>query len=1262
MPGRRTHKRSNHPADFAAPPLNTISTGYPFHVSQLQQMLYPGAAQNGMFQYVSQTPPVRYVFTQRNYSSAFGNVPVDHPQGNRTTFSSRNQMDRMGHERSRGMMVNQNPFQEQNSVPVTAVANSKVSICNEEGVWTKKNLYAMVKAFVDDPNAEEMSFPPTLSAAERHMVHEIALNFNLHHRSAGCKSERVLTLKKIGSIKNQEKDRENAAFNGDRVKTIDGYQGAQRLPDEYIKSRMNEISLLLGPFLRKMYSQLKATAAKPLRNRHLVVVQPGLMKAPQGNTQHQRYRELQEFRRSLPSYKRRDEIINALKQNNVLIVSGDTGCGKTTQIPQILYDSEVFQKDLEIICTQPRRISALSVAQRVAEERGETCGNSCGYIIRFDNMTSPSTKIVYMTTGILLRRLHTDPQLNGVSCIIVDEVHERDVETDFCLLLLRDRLIEQQRNNQLYKNHVKVVVMSATVQIEKVASYFVCVCGGRAPPIISIPGTLFPVEECFLEEALKWTHLPPSAVPAISMLANVSEKKSKNGNSEDRNDGSIFEKIKATVFGETDNDPEVLVPYDLVFKLISYIHASSHDLSESILIFLPGWASISRVNTMIQRSPIARELSVLQLHSSLTAAEQQRVFYRPPKRFRKVVLSTNIAEASVTIDDIVYVIDSCLTKGTSYDARGNTSVLKATFISKANGMQRRGRAGRCRAGVCVHLLPRSAYEKLPEFLLPEIMRSPLEDVCLQVKALKPDEVCAKVLSRAMDPPPADSTEHAVRFLKDMGAFTSEKEQMTNLGRALSKLPIHPLLGKMLLAAACLGVLEPVVTIAAYLSGKSPFIKPLPHQKNAMRNAVQSIDNGLLSDHLSVMKLFDEWKKSNCSADYAMQNFADQTVLRSMDRIRKQLLRLVKDSSLLRKVEDPMRMASRHSSNLGLVRLVALWSLYPRIASVEYRANRSRKRPEIFCWDNKVAQCAMGSALAFKNRDDFRDRAFVFYHERMYLEANLTVFDASAVTPVEVALCLREFALRPLTDVPPAFLTDDESKMAPAFPFVLEREEEAKDLAVLFFDGDKKLYVTSLPVGLLLRDVRECMDYYLALSIKEVRADLFPEDLIRVLAYVVGYPFSDEVSAIDNNTSDKPVVTYGEEESLEPTTIDCRSAQLNDISDDEDDAPEIFMEDFEDLQMTEEEIQRAIDVFGELAILNRQGGLRLLGAFEKGVQLRQVEADLSRGPEGDFFSEEREQKLRNEDAKKSDECDDEEDEDDDIIIAKAGELDIDDNEY
>ncbi|ESL07533.1 ATP-dependent DEAD/H RNA helicase [Trypanosoma rangeli SC58] len=1201
-------------------------------------------------------PQAHYVYPQENHPAVFGPVPNSIFQANTTTFPQRHRRGGRHHCGNSGMRGVQNYAHGQHSVTVPDVVNPHERTDSNVSLWTKKNLHAMVKAFVDDPNANEMSFPPTLSAAERHLVHQAALNFNLQHRSAGSMSERVLTLKKIGSIATQEKDREVAALNGIRVKTIDGYQGAQRLPDDDVRLRLNEIKILITPFMRKMYRQLKAAAEKPPRARHLIVVQPGLNTVPQGKVQHQRYEELQEFRKSLPAYKRRDDIVNAVRDNNVLIVSGDTGCGKTTQIPQMLYDSGVFQKDLEVICTQPRRISALSVAQRVAEERGESCGDSCGYIIRFDNATSSNTKIVYMTTGILLRRLHTDPDLNGVSCVLVDEVHERDVETDFCLLLLRDRLIEQQRKNPLYKNHVKVVVMSATIQINKVASYFTDVCGGKAPPVISIPGTLFPVEECFLEEALKWTQMPLSAFPAISTLTNVSEKRTTKEDSGDGNGNSLFERIKDSVFEETGRDPEALVPFDLVLKLISYIHGRSHDLSESILVFLPGWASISRVTTLIQRSSIARELSVLQLHSSLTAAEQQRVFYRAPKRYRKVVLSTNIAEASVTIDDIVYVIDSCLTKGTSYDSGGNTSVLKATYISKANGMQRRGRAGRCRAGLCVHLLPRAAYGKLPEFLLPEIMRSPLEEVCLHVKALKPDEGCAKVLNRAIDSPPEDSVEHAIRFLKDMGAFTYEREQLTNLGRALSKLPIHPLLGKMLLAAACLGVLEPIATIAAYLSGKSPFIKPLPEQKIAMRNTIKSIDNGLLSDHFCAMKLFDEWKKSNCSADYATRQFADQNVLRSMDRIRNQLLRLVKDSSLLRKVNDPMRMASRYSGNLGLIRLVALWSFYPRIASVEYRANRNRRKAEVFCWDNKAAQFSMGSAVAMQTRDDFNDRAFVFYHERMYLEANLTLFDATAVTPVETALCLRELTLRPFTEVSPTFLTDEESKMAPAFPFTLEREEEAKDLAVLFFDGDKKVYVTSLPVGLLVRDLRECMDYYLALAIKEVRADLFPENLIRALAYTVGYPLDEKTCVGVNENYDEPVVRGKEKQkSLEPTMTVCKNDYVNDNYDDESDAPEIVMEDFEDMQMTEEEIQRATTVFGELAIFNRHHGSRLLGAFEKGEQLREVDAD--KRLEENIIPAANNQNLGEKGGQNANEYSDEEDDDEDIIVAKVGELDI-----
>ncbi|RNF24274.1 putative ATP-dependent DEAD/H RNA helicase, partial [Trypanosoma conorhini] len=540
MPAKRKHNSNAQGADLTAYHFNNRYTSQPFHVSQLQQTVYPGELQNLWLQQAVPIPQAYYSMSpQGNYPPGFVPVPNLPPQGNITTSSKRRERGNRTHGANRGMDADRNLFSGQHSVtaPVLPYSNARNDV--DESPWTKKNLHAMVKAFVDDPNANEMSFPPTLSAAERHLVHQAALNFNLHHRSTGSKSERVLTLKKIGSIALQEKDREIAALNGIRVKTIDGYQGAQRLPDEDVKLRLNEIRTLINPFLRKMYRQLKATAERPPKARHLTVVQPGLNKVPQGGIQHQRYKELQEFRRSLPAYRRKDEIINAMRDNNVLIVSGDTGCGKTTQIPQMLYDSDVFQKDLEIICTQPRRISALSVAQRVAEERGESCGASCGYIIRFDNVTSSSTKIVYMTTGILLRRLHTDPELTGVSCILVDEVHERDVETDFCLLLLRDRLIEQQRKNPRYKNHVKVVVMSATIQIEKVTSYFTDVCGGRAPPVISIPGTLFPVTECFLEEALKWTQMPPSAVPAIAMLSNISKEKANEGLSEDRNNYSL---------------------------------------------------------------------------------------------------------------------------------------------------------------------------------------------------------------------------------------------------------------------------------------------------------------------------------------------------------------------------------------------------------------------------------------------------------------------------------------------------------------------------------------------------------------------------------------------------------------------------------------------------------------------------------------------------------------------------------------------------
>ncbi|AAZ11638.1 ATP-dependent DEAH-box RNA helicase, putative [Trypanosoma brucei brucei TREU927] len=1050
----------------------------------------------------------------------------------------------------------------------------------------KKHLQSMVKAFVDDPTAHELSFPPTLSAAGRQQVHKFAHTFGLFHKSSGSQNERFLTLRKFNKT-SEEQGRQFLIANGVRVRT-EGYQGAQRLPDEYIRPKVSNINLLVGPLLKRMFRDLKLRGEQRQGGRQLTVVQPGLGNVPTSKVPRHRYAELQRFRVTLPAFRQQGAILNAVKISDIVVISGDTGCGKTTQIPQMLYDAGIFNKDLQIVCTQPRRVSALSVAQRVSEERGEACGNSCGYIIRFDNITSSETRIVYMTTGILLRRLRTDPQLSDVSCLIVDEVHERDVETDFCLLLLRDRIIDQRRNPGAYANHIKVVVMSATIQVEKIISYFSGVTVGETIPVIKIPGTLHPVRECYMEDVLQWLQMPLSTLASMKLPNNALSMQSTGNNTEDMAKRSVYEKIKEAVDTKLGFDSQAHVPYDIVVKLIGHIHRSSQHLSESILVFLPGWQAISRVANMIRMSNVSRELSVLQLHSSLTAEEQRRVFYRAPKGYRKVVLSTNIAETSITIDDIVYVVDSCLTKVSSYDPAANTSALTAEFISRANGLQRRGRAGRCRPGVCIHLLPRSSYEALPEFLPPEIMRTPLEEVCLLAKALRPEETCVEVLSRALDVPSEYSTKHATNFLKDIGAFTPEAEQLTSLGRALSRLPVHPLLGKMLLAAACFGVLDPVATIAAFLSGKSPFLNT-PNQRGDLQKAVDAIDNGFLSDHMSVLKLFDGWKRSGCSPEYAIHNFADQAVLRSISRTKNQLLRFVENSALLRRTKNPVKFASRHSDNLGLIRLVVLWSLYPRIASLEYRSKRSGGQPEIICWDDKHCQLAATSVLARKRQNKYGDRAFIFFNERMFLETNLTIFDATAVTPVELALCLRELTVKSVKEIPPSLFTDHESRMTPVFPYVPNGEKESENMAALFFDNCKKMYLTNVDVATCLRDVRECMDYYLALSINRVRADLFPEELSCAIAYAIGYPLASFKSGntVVGDSSESEFSETGEQAGssrvMEGGNIHVEADSCSDSSGD---IPEMVIDEFENFDLTDAEMRQISISLGNLAVFNR----------------------------------------------------------------------------
>ena len=1092
------------------------------------------------------------------------------------------------------------------SIQPNPSASSQASVDkNDVSTWRRKDFHELVKAFVENKGSNELSFPSTLTPMQRSMVHRIAVTFNLDHKSSGVGTNRVLKLTKIGGAIDALNRQKEAAESGVRIKTIDGYQGAQELLYDHLSaSDIDSLAVALKPYKIRMTNEIKFIANNPFSDKkRFRLHQSGLPSAPK-LTKQPNQRELLKFRKSLPAYRHGPEIIDAVKNNDVVVVCGDTGCGKTTQIPQLLFDAGIFNKQDDIICTQPRRISALSVAQRVATERGEACGDSCGYIIRFENMTSPNSRIIYQTTGILLRRLHTEPELRGVACIIVDEVHERDVETDFCLLLLRDRLRAQREYPKKYPLKLKVVVMSATVQIDALVSYFTGYNSDRDIPLITIPGTLFPVKEFFLEDALRKVGAPASAAPAMGLVAKQKEAKQQQATAE-AEDGkaALYEQLKSSVFDSFDRDVEALVPFDLVCDLIVRIHGDSHSRAESILVFLPGWAAISSVARLLKRSSIARELSVLMLHSSLTTAEQQRVFDRPPRHFRKVVLATSIAETSITIDDIVYVIDSGLVKGTSYDHVANTSALKATLIGKANGVQRRGRAGRCQPGVCYHLLPKAAYGELPDFLPPEIVRSPLEEVCLQLKAIESNERCAKVLARAMSAPPEEAIEHAVQFLTDMGAFTADDERMTNLGRALAEMPTHPLLGKMLFTAACFGVLDTVATIAAGLSIKSPFIRPQSFEKNAFKENLLRIDDDGLSDHFSVVRLFTEWVRSGRSFHYASTHFADNTTLRSLERTKRQFINLMLRSSFAKGVDAPEKHLSRYASNKGLVRLVLLWSLYPRIATIEYRANRDTQNPQVFCWDNKSAVFSANSVLAFYKRRNFGTNSFVVYFDRMNLEAVLNLFDATAFSPLDVVLCLRQLTVRPLLDVPTLFLNDTESKLAPPYYFDVASLPDKENYSAMFFDGDKKLYIAPTKLASVLHTARDCLDFFLAACIKNVRSNKFPDALVRVLAQIVGYPITGVdapptfMGAVANAAYMDPAIQQMQLAGGSLPGFARREGQMSDGSDDSDvDAPVLDDEaDDDDVlrQLTESQKANVAAAYGDLAVFRYDGASELL---------------------------------------------------------------------
>ncbi|PSR87768.1 DExH-box ATP-dependent RNA helicase [Actinidia chinensis var. chinensis] len=637
-----------------------------------------------------------------------------------------------------------------------------------------------------------------------------------------------------------------------------------------------------------------------------------------------------EFRRNLPAYKEKDALLMAISQYQVVIISGETGCGKTTQIPQFILESEIESVHgalCSIICTQPRRISAMAVSERVAAERGEKLGETVGYKVRLEGMKGRDTHLLFCTTGILLRRLLVDRNLKGVTHVIVDEIHERGMNEDFLLIVLKDLLPRRPE--------LRLILMSATLDAELFSSYF----GGA--PMVHIPGFTYPVHTHFLENILEMTGYKLTQYNQIDDYGQEKTWKMNKQAPRKRKSqiaSSVEDALRAADFKdftpETRESVSCWNPDCIGFNLIEYLlcYICEKERPGAVLVFLTGWDDISSLKDKLQSHYIlgdTKRVLLLACHGSMASAEQRLIFDEPDYGVRKIVLATNIAETSITINDVVFVIDCGKAKETSYDALNNTPCLLPSWISKVSAKQRRGRAGRVQPGECYHLYPRCVYEAFADYQLPEILRTPLQSLCLQIKSLKLGSI-SEFLSRALQSPELLAVQNAIEYLKIIGAL-DENENLTVLGRYLTMLPMEPKLGKMLILGAIFNCLDPILTVVAGLSVRDPFLTPF--DKKDLAEAAKAQFSRDYSDHLALVQAYEGWnnaEKDLAGYEYCWKNFLSAQSMKAIDALRREFYSLLKDTGL---VDSTTTTCNSWSYDVHLLRAVICYGLYPGICSV-----------------------------------------------------------------------------------------------------------------------------------------------------------------------------------------------------------------------------------------------------------------------------------------------------------------------------------------
>jgi ATP-dependent RNA helicase DHX57 len=626
-------------------------------------------------------------------------------------------------------------------------------------------------------------------------------------------------------------------------------------------------------------------------------------------------------RQKLPAWQVRDQVVQTVIQTQVTIIAGETGSGKSTQSVQFILD-DLYSKGLgnatNIICTQPRRISALGLADRVSEERCSQVGKEVGYTIRGENKTSAQTKITFVTTGVLLRRLQTSggrtqdviASLADVSHVVIDEVHERSLDTDFLLSIIRDVL--KQRKD------LKLILMSATLDAAAFRNYFTS--EGLQVGLVEIAGRTFPVEDYYLDDIIRMTNFTVE-----------------NDRYRDHDRGLLDEGVSDS------QDPinKIIqklgsrINYSLLVETTKAIDADLYDNNQKggILIFLPGVAEITRTVNQLRA---VSSLHVLPLHASLDTREQRRVFTSPPSGKRKVVVATNVAETSITIDDIVAVIDTGRVKETSFDPQNNMRKLEDTWASLAACKQRRGRAGRVQAGKCYKLYTKSLEDRMAERPEPEIRRVPLEQLCLSVRAMGTRDI-GGFLGRTPTPPTVTAVENAVKMLQRMGAL--DGDELTALGQQLAMIPADLRCGKLMVYGTIFGCLDESITVAAILSTKSPFFSP-PEKRDLAKEARMRFAKGD-GDLLTDLRAYQEWSSmmDQGTPQRQVRNFCDEhflsyQTLSDISSTRTQYYSALAEIGL---VDTATTNTAHHTAtvSMALLRALTASAFAPQIARIQF---------------------------------------------------------------------------------------------------------------------------------------------------------------------------------------------------------------------------------------------------------------------------------------------------------------------------------------